>query len=141
MIGRAAQGRPWIFREIAHHLETGGTLASPSPREVGAILLGHLEDLYAFHGELQGVRLDADVVGPRQLQGGGEGARIERLPAVRRHRHVQPGVEGGRAVGIGAAADLAVAVPVADDEAAPVDVEHHGEACETRSDGGSSDDN
>ena len=57
MIGRAAQGRPWIFREIAHHLETGGTLASPSPREVGAILLGHLEDLYAFHGELQGVRI------------------------------------------------------------------------------------
>ncbi|RYD16021.1 MAG: tRNA dihydrouridine synthase DusB [Lysobacteraceae bacterium] len=57
MIGRAAQGRPWILREIAHHLATGGTLASPSPREVGAILLGHLDDLYAFHGELQGVRI------------------------------------------------------------------------------------
>ena len=57
MIGRAAQGRPWIFREVAHHLATGGTLASPSPREVGEILLGHLDDLYAFHGELQGVRI------------------------------------------------------------------------------------
>jgi tRNA-dihydrouridine synthase B len=57
MIGRAAQGRPWIFREVAHHLATGGQLAPPSPREVGAILLGHLDDLYAFHGELQGVRI------------------------------------------------------------------------------------
>ena len=57
MIGRAAQGRPWIFREVAHHLATGGTLAPPSPREVGEILLGHLDDLYAFHGELQGVRI------------------------------------------------------------------------------------
>jgi tRNA-dihydrouridine synthase B len=57
MIGRAAQGRPWIFREIAHHLATGETLASLSPREVRDILLGHLADLYAFYGELQGVRI------------------------------------------------------------------------------------
>jgi len=57
MIGRAAQGRPWIFREIAHYLATGETLAPPSPREVRDILLGHLDDLYAFHGEPQGVRI------------------------------------------------------------------------------------
>ena len=57
MIGRAAQGRPWIFREIAHYLATGETLAAPSPREVQAILLGHLDDLYAFYGEQQGVRI------------------------------------------------------------------------------------
>jgi tRNA-dihydrouridine synthase B len=57
MIGRAAQGRPWIFREIAHHLATGATLAPPSPREVRDILLGHLDDLYAFYGEQQGVRI------------------------------------------------------------------------------------
>ena len=57
MIGRAAQGRPWIFREIAHHLATGETLAPPSPREVRDILLGHLADLYAFYGEPQGVRI------------------------------------------------------------------------------------
>ena len=57
MIGRAAQGRPWIFREVAHHLATGEKLAPPSPGVVGDILCGHLADLYAFHGELPGVRI------------------------------------------------------------------------------------
>ncbi|MEO5624945.1 MAG: tRNA dihydrouridine synthase DusB [Dokdonella sp.] len=57
MIGRAAQGRPWIFREIAHYFATGETLAPPSPREVRDILLGHLDDLYAFYGEQQGLRI------------------------------------------------------------------------------------
>ena len=57
MIGRAAQGRPWIFREIAHFLATGETLASPPPMDVRDILLGHLDDLYAFYGEQQGVRI------------------------------------------------------------------------------------
>ena len=57
MIGRAAQGRPWIFREIAHFLSTGETLAPPSALEVRDILVGHLEDLYAFYGELAGVRI------------------------------------------------------------------------------------
>jgi tRNA-dihydrouridine synthase B len=57
MVGRAAQGRPWIFREIAHFLATGETLAPPSPREVRDILLGHLDDLHAFYGEPQGVRI------------------------------------------------------------------------------------
>lgn len=57
MIGRAAQGRPWIFREIAHHLATGEWLPAPAPAEVGAILLGHLERLYAHYGEADGVRI------------------------------------------------------------------------------------
>ena len=57
MIGRAAQGRPWIFREIAHFLACGETLAAPGPSEVRDILLGHLHDLYAFYGEQQGVRI------------------------------------------------------------------------------------
>ena len=57
MIGRAAQGRPWIFREIAHFLSTGEILPEPSAREVRDILVGHLEDLYSFHGELAGVRI------------------------------------------------------------------------------------
>jgi tRNA-dihydrouridine synthase B len=57
MIGRAAQGRPWIFREIAHFLATGEVLAPPEPAEVRDTLLGHLDDLYAFHGEQQGVRI------------------------------------------------------------------------------------
>ncbi|MEW6612433.1 MAG: tRNA dihydrouridine synthase DusB [Pseudomonadota bacterium] len=57
MIGRAAQGRPWVFREIAHYLATGEQLPSPAPAEVRAILLAHLEDLYAFYGEHTGVRV------------------------------------------------------------------------------------
>ena len=57
MIGRAAQGRPWIFREIAHYLAHGNLLPEPAPAEVGAILKDHLEQLYAFYGEPAGVRI------------------------------------------------------------------------------------
>jgi len=57
MIGRAAQGRPWIFREIAHYLATGELLPEPSLAEVRAILLGHLHALHAFYGEEAGVRI------------------------------------------------------------------------------------
>jgi tRNA-dihydrouridine synthase B len=57
MIGRGAQGRPWIFREIAHYLASGELLPEPEPDEVAAILLGHLEQLYAFYGEQAGVRI------------------------------------------------------------------------------------
>jgi len=57
MIGRGAQGRPWIFREIAHYLATGELLPAPEPAAVAQILIGHLEQLYAFYGELQGLRI------------------------------------------------------------------------------------
>ena len=57
MIGRGAQGRPWIFREIAHYLATGELLPEPEPCEVAGFLLGHLEQLYAFYGEQAGVRI------------------------------------------------------------------------------------
>jgi tRNA-dihydrouridine synthase B len=57
MIGRGAQGRPWIFREISHYLATGELLRQPSPSDVSSILLGHLEHLYAFYGEHAGVRI------------------------------------------------------------------------------------
>ena len=57
MIGRGAQGRPWIFREIAHYLATGELLPEPSPQEVSEILLGHLEHLHTFYGEPGGVRI------------------------------------------------------------------------------------
>jgi tRNA-dihydrouridine synthase B len=57
MIGRGAQGRPWIFREVAHFLATGELLPEPEPAEVAALLLGHLEQLYAFYGEQAGVRI------------------------------------------------------------------------------------
>ena len=57
MIGRAAQGRPWIFREIAHYLQTGEYLAAPAIAEVKAVLLGHLAELYEFYGEYSGCRI------------------------------------------------------------------------------------
>lgn len=63
MIGRAAQGRPWIFREIQHFLEHGTLLPAPTPCAVGAILLRHLERLYEFYGEHQGVRVARKHVG------------------------------------------------------------------------------
>ena len=56
MIGRAAFGRPWIFREIAHFLATGEELAPPAPQEVAAVVREHLEGLYALYGEAQGLR-------------------------------------------------------------------------------------
>ncbi|HET9818999.1 MAG TPA: tRNA dihydrouridine synthase DusB [Rhodanobacteraceae bacterium] len=57
MIGRPAQGRPWIFRELAHFLATGERLPAPGLAEVRDILLGHLDDLHAFYGEAMGVRI------------------------------------------------------------------------------------
>jgi tRNA-dihydrouridine synthase B len=57
MIGRAAQGRPWMFREILHYLETGATLPPPEVEEIRRVLLAHLDDLYEFYGEHSGVRV------------------------------------------------------------------------------------
>ncbi len=57
MIGRAAQGRPWIFREIQHFLKTGELLSEPSIEEVSETLLRHVENLYDFYGEYTGVRV------------------------------------------------------------------------------------
>ena len=56
MIGRAAQGRPWIFREIAHFLQTGTHLAPPLVSEIRRLLLEHLHDHYRLYGEYTGVR-------------------------------------------------------------------------------------
>ena len=57
MIGRAAQGRPWLFREIEHYLKTGTHLLPPRVTEIHAVLLAHLEDLYDFYGIETGVRV------------------------------------------------------------------------------------
>jgi tRNA-dihydrouridine synthase B len=57
MIGRAAQGRPWIFRELRHFLTTGNDSPPPARAEVRDIMLAHLDQLYAFYGEHAGVRV------------------------------------------------------------------------------------
>jgi len=57
MIGRAAQGRPWIFRETEHFLNTGTHMLPPTVDEIHAVMLEHLHDLYAFYGDLTGMRM------------------------------------------------------------------------------------
>ena len=63
MIGRAAQGRPWLFREIEHFLATGEELPAPRADEIHAILRGHLSELYGFYGEETGVRIARKHIG------------------------------------------------------------------------------
>jgi tRNA-dihydrouridine synthase B len=57
MIGRAAQGRPWIFREIQHYLETGEHLPPPEVEEIRLVMMEHLEDHYRFYGREAGARI------------------------------------------------------------------------------------
>ncbi|MBU2880355.1 tRNA dihydrouridine synthase DusB [Psychrosphaera sp. B3R10] len=63
MIGRAAQGRPWIFREIDHYLRTGEYLAAPDKEEVRGILLEHVINLHQLYGEVLGPRIARKHVG------------------------------------------------------------------------------
>ncbi|HEU4846277.1 MAG TPA: tRNA dihydrouridine synthase DusB [Burkholderiaceae bacterium] len=72
MIGRAAQGRPWIFREIDHYLRTGSHLPAPYVDEVRALMDEHLRAHYAFYGEYLGVRTARKHIGwyVRDLEGG-----------------------------------------------------------------------
>ncbi|MGQ0509722.1 MAG: tRNA dihydrouridine synthase DusB [Betaproteobacteria bacterium] len=72
MIGRGAHGRPWIFREMAHYLATGETLAGPAPAEQRAVVLEHLQGLYELYGESLGLRVARKHLGwyLRPLPGG-----------------------------------------------------------------------
>jgi tRNA-dihydrouridine synthase B len=72
MIGRAAQGRPWLFREISHYLATGEHLAPPPPREMGRVLAEHLDGLYSLYGGEHGARVARKHIGwtVRSLPGG-----------------------------------------------------------------------
>ena len=90
MIGRAAQGRPWIFREIAHYLATGAHLPPPTVAEARALIVAHLADHYDFYGEEAGVRIARKHLGwyTDALAGG----------AALRARG-QRGDHGGRATG------------------------------------------
>jgi len=83
MIGRAAQGRPWIFREIAHFLSTGATLEPPETRQAKAWLLEHLEDHCALYGEASGVRSARKHIG----------WAVETLPGGRAFRAKMNGLE------------------------------------------------
>ncbi|MEX0899686.1 MAG: tRNA dihydrouridine synthase DusB [Gammaproteobacteria bacterium] len=84
MIGRAAQGRPWIFRELAHFLATGEYLPAPGPAEVRSLLLGHLENLYAFYGDELGVRVARKHIG--WYASGQPGATVFRQRVMRVER-------------------------------------------------------
>ena len=74
MIGRAAQGRPWLFREIAHYLATGERLAAPDAAEMAAVLKEQLEGLYDLYGAEHGARIARKHIGwtVRGLRGGEE---------------------------------------------------------------------
>jgi tRNA-dihydrouridine synthase B len=72
MVGRAAQGKPWLFRDIVHYLATGERLAPPPAREIGAVLAEHLDGLYSLYGADHGARVARKHIGwtVRELPGG-----------------------------------------------------------------------
>jgi tRNA-dihydrouridine synthase B len=87
MIGRAAQGRPWIFREIAHYLEHGSHLPALRIAEIRDVLVQHLHNLYALYGDEAGVRIARKHIGwyVKGLAGGNEFRqamnRLDTVPA------------------------------------------------------------
>jgi tRNA-dihydrouridine synthase B len=74
MIGRGAQGNPWIFNQINHFLETGEKLSAPSFEDVGRMMARHLKALHDFYGEVGGVRISRKHIGwySSELPGGKE---------------------------------------------------------------------
>ena len=74
MIGRGAQGNPWIFNQINHYLDKGEQLAPPSIEEIGVIMARHLQALHNFYGEVGGVRISRKHIGwySSELAGGNE---------------------------------------------------------------------
>jgi len=89
MIGRGAQGRPWIFREIQHYLSTGKTLAAPTLAEIKQILINHMEQLYLFYGSKMGVRIARKHVGwyiDNRLPGSDFKKLFNRLETIREQR-------------------------------------------------------
>jgi tRNA-dihydrouridine synthase B len=85
MIGRAARGRPWIFRAIGHYLTTGLQLPEPSPAQIGQLLLEHLDALYSFYGEQRGLLIARKHIGwyVRSSPGATRGAELFRSRLVR----------------------------------------------------------
>ncbi len=89
MVGRAAQGRPWLFREIGHYLETGKLLPEPDREEIRQVLLEHLDKLYSFYGEFSGVRIARKHIGwycaGSQAADQATGSAINQVKAFRRN--------------------------------------------------------
>ena len=89
MIGRAAQGRPWLFRQIAHYLATGEALPEADCAERQQVLLEHLEGLYSLYGREQGVRVARKHIGwsVRALPGGEQlRSAVNRIEAAEAQR-------------------------------------------------------
>jgi tRNA-dihydrouridine synthase B len=84
MIGRAAQGRPWIFREIRHFLRTGERLPPPETAEIGALLRAHLQELHVLYGEECGVRVARKHVAWYTRHLGGSAQFRQRLNVLER---------------------------------------------------------
>ncbi len=63
MVGRGAQGNPWIFREFSHYLDTGETLPPPEAEEIHTVMCVHLQRLHEFYGETHGVRVARKHIG------------------------------------------------------------------------------
>lgn len=85
MIGRAAQGRPWIFREVLHFLESGTELPSPSKEEIKELVLAHVKALHQFYGEYLGIRIARKHVGwylNTLLDGSGFRSEFNRLEEI-----------------------------------------------------------
>ena len=83
MIGRSAQGNPWIFREIDHYLRTGKHLAAPTMLEVVEVMTAHLRNLHAFYGAAQGVRIARKHIGWYLADiPGGRGLRKQLMPVT-----------------------------------------------------------
>ena len=57
MIGRAAQGNPWVFQEMSHYLKTGNKLLPPTLKQIHDIIIRHITHIHRFYGERQGVRI------------------------------------------------------------------------------------
>jgi tRNA-dihydrouridine synthase B len=93
LIGRGAQGRPWIFREILHYLETGEHHPIPALDEVEQILTEHLAELHSFYGEKMGVRIARKHVG-WYLQAHDESKQFrKRFNAIEEAREQQDSIE------------------------------------------------
>ncbi len=91
MIGRAAQGRPWIFREIEHYLSTGKLLPEPGVEEIRTIMIEHLNNLYAFYGEYTGVRVARKHIAwysKGQANGAGFRQRVNRVDTIQEQLRV-----------------------------------------------------